>query len=152
MQTDQQRHNYDSRPATFYGAGYEYNRDHVRLTKQLQKIYDIMKDESWHTLAEISEDTAIPEASVSAALRNLRNPKNGGYYIERVHVRQGLHKYRLQHGRPTNWEPKRRHKDPAGDAEKYREAIVRAKGQLEMTGYGAEHKPLMDILTKALAD
>lgn len=145
-----QRHDYDSKGPKFYGAGYQHHRDYVRLTKSLSDTYKVMKDERWYTLAEISAATEKPEASVSASIRSLRRPENGGYFIERAYVDNGLHKYRLDHNRPTNWEPKRRHKDPAGDAEVFREALVKAKTQLEMTGYGAEHKPLMDILNKAL--
>ena len=90
----------------FFGAGYEKQRDHERLTKSLRAVYDAMKDEQWHTLEDIAEMTDKPEASISAHIRSLRRPENGGYYIERRHVGSGLHKYRLDHNMPSNWKPK----------------------------------------------
>lgn len=112
-----QRHDYDQKEPVFFGAGYNEARDKVRLTKSLQSTYDVLKDEQWRTLAFISAATDKPEASVSANIRSLRNPKNGGYCIERRHAGDGLHEYRLDHSKPTNWAPKRK-KDKTADAKK----------------------------------
>lgn len=143
-----QKHDYGIRAATFYGHGYVQERDHVRLTESLQATYDAIKDEAWYTLAQISAVTHTPEASVSANIRSLRNPKNGGYFIERNHTRRGLYQYRLLHDRPTNYKPKSGY--TSKDAVAYRDALQRAKTQMELTGYGPEHNVLMTILRGAL--
>jgi len=54
-----------------------------------------MKDGTWRTLAEISETTGDPPASVSAQLRHLRKPRFGGYTVDRRHMGGGLYQYRL---------------------------------------------------------
>jgi len=114
---DMQRHNYETNAPVFYGAGYDAGRDNVRLTKSLQATYDVLKCQQWRTLAYISAATNKPEASVSANIRSLRNPKNGGYCIDRRHAGDGLHKYRLDHAKPTNWAPKRKN-DKTAEAKK----------------------------------
>lgn len=96
---------------TFFGAGYNEERDKVRLTKSLQTLYDVMAAEQWWTLKQLSQLCGVGEASISAHIRSLRRPENGGYYIEREHVENGLHKYRLDHALPTNYEPKGKPKD-----------------------------------------
>ena len=82
----------------FFGAIYQPERDKKRLTTQLLKILNFMSDQKWHTLSEIEEATGAPQASASAALRALRNPKNGGYVVERKRSQikcSGVHYYRL---------------------------------------------------------
>jgi hypothetical protein len=37
--------------------------------------------ESWMTLAELARKTSYPEASISARLRHLRKPENGGHEV-----------------------------------------------------------------------
>ena len=72
--------------AKFHGAGYDEAKDKKRLTGQLQSVYDCMSDGHKRTLRDIAAFTSAPEASVSAALRTLRN--QFGYVIEkerRVH-------------------------------------------------------------------
>lgn len=101
-----QKHDYQATEPVFFGAGYEPGRDKIRLTKSLQGTYDVLRDQNWHTLESISQATDKPEASVSANIRSLRNPKNGGYFIDRRYIIDGLHEYRLDHNIPTNWEPK----------------------------------------------
>lgn len=78
----------------FYGAGYEEELDHSRLTNQLHRVFNFMSDQKWHTLSEVSEAAKGPEASISAAIRALRNPKNGGYTVDRRRV-GNLYEYRL---------------------------------------------------------
>jgi len=69
--------------------------DAPRLTGQLQRIYDYIKDGEWHTLQQIASTTGAPEASVSAQLRNLRKPRFGAHQITKTHVGEGLYLYRL---------------------------------------------------------
>lgn len=76
----------DFTTARFYGAGYDYQRDHVVLTGQLHKVYECMKAGAWCTLAGLEAVTDIPQASISAAIRSLRN--EFGFVIERK-LREG---------------------------------------------------------------
>jgi hypothetical protein len=39
--------------------------------------------ESWLTLGELARKTSYPEASISAQLRHLRKPENGGHEVEK---------------------------------------------------------------------
>tara|TARA_R100000808_G_C2153807_1_gene164358 strand:- start:5092 stop:5403 length:312 start_codon:yes stop_codon:yes gene_type:complete len=84
--------------AAFDGADYEAKFDAERLTGQLRKIYDLMKDGNWRSLDEISMRTAAPHASASAQLRNLRKLKFGGHTVDRTRAgdrERGFYKYRL---------------------------------------------------------
>jgi len=66
-----------------------------RLGRQLVRVYDVLKDGKWHTLAEIADTTGAPEASIAARVRDLRKPRFGGFGIQREHTTHGLHYYRL---------------------------------------------------------
>ena len=81
--------------AEFDGADYRPERDRLRLTGQLRRVFDLMTDGRWRTLAAIAEATRDPVASVSAQIRHLRKPKFGGHTVERRHVGNGLYEYRL---------------------------------------------------------
>lgn len=82
-------------PLRFDGAAYLGFRDDERLTGQLRRIWDVVKDERWHTLAEIAGRTGDHEASISAQLRHLRKPRFGAHTLEREYVDNGLFRYRL---------------------------------------------------------
>lgn len=86
----------------FDGATYDHDRDRVRLTAQLRRIFLIVTDGEWHTLREISHKTGDPEPSVSTRLRDFRKPRFGGWTVDRRYVSNGLHEYRL---RPPGSEP-----------------------------------------------
>jgi hypothetical protein len=79
----------------FDGSDYIPSRDDARLSGQLLRVWDCMKDEQWRTLREISNITGDPEASISAQLRHLRKPRFGGYDVEKEYVSNGLYKYKL---------------------------------------------------------
>lgn len=82
----------------FDGPAYEPAHDFARLTGQIQRVYDHMKDGHWRTLRELAAATGDPEASVSAQLRHLRKPKFGGYQVDRQSRgdrASGLWEYRL---------------------------------------------------------
>jgi hypothetical protein len=68
---------------TFDGVTYDEQLDGVRLHTQMNKIFEIMSDEGWHTLRGLSEATATPEASVSAHIRSFRKQRFGGYIVDR---------------------------------------------------------------------
>jgi len=56
----------------FDGDDYVHERDFNRLMPQLQKVKQYMEENDWVTLSELSNATGAPEASASAALRDLR--------------------------------------------------------------------------------
>jgi hypothetical protein len=82
----------------FDGDTYEPDRDHERLSGQLQRVYELMRDEHWRTLEAISRNTGGTEASVSARLRDLRKDKYGAHVVERRHVVGGLWEYKMRRG------------------------------------------------------
>jgi len=87
---NEQVHNFD-------GSDYDSHIDKERLTGQLKRIYNLMRDGEYRTLNEISKETNDPESSVSAQLRNLRKERFGGYQIDkrRRGESSGLWEYRL---------------------------------------------------------
>ena len=82
----------------FDGDTYVPERDGARLTKQINKVFYLMKDGQWRTLAEIAFLTGAPESSVSARLRDLRKPGFGFYEVERRYVSKGIFQYRILDG------------------------------------------------------
>jgi len=98
-----------SNDADFDGEYYEPDLDKIRLTNQLQKIFDILKGGSWLRLDQIAHLTGIPEASASAHIRELRKEKRGSWEIltKRHEQMNGLFVYKLtgKHVRPkTRWD------------------------------------------------
>lgn len=88
----------DSDGPDFNGPEYVRERDHSRLTRQHERIRELMRDGSWRTLVEIATATGDPAASISAQLRHLRKARFGGWTVEKRHrgePRAGLYEYRL---------------------------------------------------------
>lgn len=54
------------------GVTFVQEIDGVRLNKQQQAVYTLMRDGRFRTLREIADLTGFPEASVSARLRDFR--------------------------------------------------------------------------------
>lgn len=82
----------------FDGPTYEPALDRDRLGRQLKKVLYLMADQKWRTLAEIEAALWEPQASISARLRDLRKPRNGGYTIERRRRGEaawGIFEYRM---------------------------------------------------------
>lgn len=79
----------------FDGETYDPDRDYVRLSGQLKRVYEFMSDHKWHTLQEIADACYGTEAAVSARLRDLRKQKYGSHVVEKEHVFNGLYQYRL---------------------------------------------------------
>jgi len=79
----------------FNGSDYIPKRDDVRLSGQLERIWEVMKTGNWKTLTEIAIETGDPEASISAQLRHLRKPRFGSYVVEKKYVENGLYRYRV---------------------------------------------------------
>jgi hypothetical protein len=80
---------------TFDGKDYDHERDNVRLTGRMNRIFELMKDGKWRTLREVSDVSGTPEASASSALRDFRKAKFGGYTVEKRYVSNGLYEYKL---------------------------------------------------------
>ena len=79
----------------FNGADYQPERDDVRLSGQVARVWNCMCDSRWRTLGEIAAVTGDPEASISAQLRHLRKKRFGRHTIEREYLMNGLYRYRL---------------------------------------------------------
>jgi hypothetical protein len=77
------------------GKTYDPALDYARLNTQMKRVWSVIADKQWHSLAGISSRTGDPEASVSARIRDLRKQKFGSHVIEERRVTQGLHEYRL---------------------------------------------------------
>lgn len=80
----------------FDGHTYVPDRDHERLSGQLGRVKDLMKDGRWRTLDEIRYECGGTVASVSARLRDLRKDKFGSYDVERQYIENGLFQYRVR--------------------------------------------------------
>lgn len=82
----------------FNGSDYVPKRDDARLTGQLLRIWECMKDGHWRTLDEIAYMTGDPPASISAQLRHLRKDRFGAHKVPKRHrgpERNGLYEYRV---------------------------------------------------------
>lgn len=86
---------FDSRLMKFNGDDYQPERDNPRLIGQILRIWEVMRDEDWHTLSEIERRTGDPQSSISAQLRHLRKKRFGQHTIEKEYMSNGLYQYRL---------------------------------------------------------
>ena len=84
----------------FDGETYEREKDHHRLTRQLDRVSAVLTDGCWHSLSDLSERTGDPEGSISARLRDLRKEKFGGHDVKRDR-RGNTWFYRLEISRPV---------------------------------------------------
>jgi hypothetical protein len=83
-------------PVRFDGSDYSPSRDDERLTGQLLRVWEVVKDGKKRTLAAIAEATGDPEASISAQLRHLRKARFGGHDVRKEHWGGGLYMYWIQ--------------------------------------------------------
>ena len=72
----------------FNGADYVPERDHARLTKQIDRVKECMQDGRWRTLRHISQITGDPEASISAQLRHLRKERFGSHTLNKKYMKR----------------------------------------------------------------
>ena len=82
----------------FDGPTYDPKHDLIRLTGQIQRVFDAIKDGNWYTLDEIHNKTNDPHASISAQLRHLRKERFGSYAVDKRpkgNRSNGLWEYRL---------------------------------------------------------
>lgn len=82
-------------PNLFDGKTYDPDRDESRLAGQLLRVYELMRDGAWRTLADIAEQAQGSQASVSARLRDLRKKRFGAHRVERKSLGGGLFTYQL---------------------------------------------------------
>lgn len=74
--------------ADFDGKTYDPALDKDRLTKQLGRVFSVLKGGAWCTLEAIEQrilwdyGRMDSQAGISARIRDLRKPKFGGYTIE----------------------------------------------------------------------
>lgn len=86
-------------PLRFDGPAYSPKHDQVRLTGQILRVFECMKDGRFRTLREIAAITHDPESSISAQLRHLRKPRFGGHTVlrqSRGERELGLYEYALR--------------------------------------------------------
>ncbi len=97
----------------FNGSDYDAVFDQSRLSGQIQRVHECMKDGVWRTLDEIAKQTTAMKkaaakdgvevsedgaSSISAQLRNLRKQRFGSYTVDkrsRGDREKGLYEYRL---------------------------------------------------------
>lgn len=81
----------------FDGPACDPALDQKRLTRQVGRVFDLVKDGRWRTLQEIADATGDPHASISAQLRHLQKPRFGAYVVEkrRRSPLSGTWEYRL---------------------------------------------------------
>lgn len=85
--------------ARFNGPDYRKEFDQKRLTGQILRVYECMKDGKYRTLSEIEAATGDPQASISAQLRHLRKARFGGFEVNRRprgDREKGLFEYQLK--------------------------------------------------------
>lgn len=89
----------------FDGADYTPKRDDPRLGAQYLRIFNLMSDQQWRTLPEMSAKTGDPPASISAQLRHMRKERFGAHTINRRYLDAGLYEYQLIPSREPASEP-----------------------------------------------
>lgn len=77
------------------GETFNRARDLDRLDNAMGRIYTLMKDGRWYTLAELACVGECSEAAASARLRDLRKKKFGGWFVDKANCGDGLWKYRF---------------------------------------------------------
>jgi len=69
--------------------------DRERLTGQVLRVYNVVKNGRWFTPNQLEALTGDNWCSISARLRDLRKPRFGGHSVERENCGGGLFRYRL---------------------------------------------------------
>lgn len=78
----------DQQTFTFKGPLLE-ECDLPRLNTAGRKVWDIMIDGKWHNLNDVATATGQPHSSVTAFLRGLRCPENGGHTVDIAREKEG---------------------------------------------------------------
>jgi hypothetical protein len=77
----------------FNGSDYVPMRDDIRLTGQLLRVWNVVKDGARRTLDQIAKASGDPAASVSAQLRHLRKKRFGAHEVHKEYIADGLYEY-----------------------------------------------------------
>lgn len=77
------------------GITFEADRDEARLNRQGRRVWRVLRQGGWYSLAEISTATGDPESSVSARLRDFRKDRFGAHTVDRRRRSGGLWEFRL---------------------------------------------------------
>jgi len=80
----------------FDGRTYDQEKDGERLRRLFDRVFALMRDGEWRTLAEIQQVTGGSEASVSARLRDFRKKKFGGHGWGRRRREGALWEYQVR--------------------------------------------------------
>lgn len=85
--------------------------DKPRLDSQQIAVRSLMDDGQYRTVEAVgvwlrTKGITATESSITARLRALRNPKFGGYIVEKTQLRPGLFAYRAIQPEPPKPEPK----------------------------------------------
>lgn len=83
----------------FDGITFDKDLDGERLSGQLLRVFNQMRDGRWYTLSYLATLCGGSEAGVSARIRDLRKARFGGHLIERRRrgdQKGGLWEYRLR--------------------------------------------------------
>ena len=65
------------------------------MSSQIERVWEVMREGTPLTVAEIAELTGDAQTSVSARLRDLRKERFGGHTIERRRQSDGFYCYTL---------------------------------------------------------
>lgn len=77
------------------GFTYDPKLDYLRLNNQRTRVFRVMVDKNWHTLADIASATGDPESSISARIRDLRKPEFGSLTVDERRRTKSQWEYRL---------------------------------------------------------
>lgn len=84
----------------FSGTTYDASQDHERLQTALDRVFHLMSDGRWRTLATIALEARTSEAGASARLRDFRKPDIQQLYpVRRVNTRRvqgGIWEYQVE--------------------------------------------------------
>lgn len=71
--------------------------DVPRLSGQLKKVYELMKDGGWFTIRQVARHVGCCEVSAASRMRDLRKERFGGHRVKRKRdqSRPGVFRYRL---------------------------------------------------------
>lgn len=84
-----------AQPSLFDGETYDPALDEDRLATALGRVYQVLSDGTWYTIAQVAHLAQCSEAGASARMRDLRKWRFGHHIIERQRVSGGLWRYRM---------------------------------------------------------
>jgi len=94
-----------NQPPLIHGSNYVEELDEKRLTGQMLRVFNYMRNEAWRTLFEIADAIVEPESSISAQMRHLRKDRNGKHEVQkrrRGNPKSGIWEYRLKVNHNSN--------------------------------------------------